>query len=173
MKKPYRGRQIAGGSLPKSSQLRWDLFTIEDDTGWVPPLQLLKITGIGTIAGGNFVCFPLAICIKKSAKGRVHHPPPPTVFLLFADFFTELTGPKYNITRGFWPRVRARLFGLIATPNGAGRARGPPSSISPSPISPSLIPQSPNPPSHLLGQIDCSNIKNSSTFRNYDRNMTG
>jgi hypothetical protein len=36
---------------------------------------------------------------KKSAKRRVHHlhPPPPTVFLLFADFFTELTGPKYNI----------------------------------------------------------------------------
>jgi hypothetical protein len=24
-------------------------------------------------------------------------PPPPTVFLLFADFFTDLTGPKYNI----------------------------------------------------------------------------
>ncbi len=26
-------------------------------------------------------------------------PPPPTVFLLFADFFTELTGPKYNMWR--------------------------------------------------------------------------
>ncbi len=49
---------------------------------WVPPLQSFKIkkcglilwvlTGIGTIAGGNFVSFPLAICIKKSAKRRVY-----------------------------------------------------------------------------------------------------
>ncbi len=41
-KKPCRGRQIAGGSLPKSSLQRWDLVTIEDDTGWVQPLQLLE-----------------------------------------------------------------------------------------------------------------------------------
>jgi hypothetical protein len=43
----------------------------------------------------------------------------------------------------------------------------------PSYLSISLIPHSPNPPSCLLGQFDCQNIKNSSAFRNYDRNMTG
>ncbi len=49
----------------------------------------------------------------------------------------------------------------------------PPSSISLSPISPSVILPSRNPPSRLLGQFDYYNIKNSSAFRNYDRNMTG
>ncbi len=42
---------------------------------------------------------------------------------------------------------------------------------------PSVIPPSTNPPSRLLGQFHCQNIKNSSAFRNYDRqddrNMTG
>ncbi len=38
---------------------------------------------------------------------------------------------------------------------------------------PSLIPPSTNPPSRLLGQVDYKNIKNSSAFRNYDRNTTG
>jgi hypothetical protein len=52
----------------------------------------------------------------------------------------------------------------------------PPSSIFPSPISISLIPPSTNPPSRLLGQFDYLNIKNSSAFRNNDRQddrMTG
>ncbi len=43
-KKPYRGQQIAGGSLPKSSLQRWELFTIEDDSGWVPPPQWVDFT---------------------------------------------------------------------------------------------------------------------------------
>jgi hypothetical protein len=38
---------------------------------------------------------------------------------------------------------------------------------------PICIPPSRNPPSSLLGQFDYQNIKNSSAFRKYDRNMTG
>jgi hypothetical protein len=53
----------------------------------------------------------------------------------------------------------------------------PPSSICPFPISPSIIPPSTNPPSRLLSQFDDLNIKNSSAFRNNDRQeydrMTG
>jgi hypothetical protein len=48
------------------------------------------IIEIGTIAGRNFISYPLAICIKKSAKREYTISPPPTVFLLFADFCTEL-----------------------------------------------------------------------------------
>ncbi len=49
----------------------------------------------------------------------------------------------------------------------------PPSPICLFPISPSIIPPSPNPPSRFLGQFDHKNTKNSSAFRNNDRNMTG
>jgi hypothetical protein len=82
-------------------------------------------------SGWELRMFSSGYMYKKNPQNEEYtiSPPPPTVFLLFADFFTELTGPKYNITSRFWPRVHAILFGLIATPNGVGRARGPLSSI--------------------------------------------
>jgi hypothetical protein len=54
---------------------------------------------------------PSGYMYKKNPQNKEYTiSPPPTVLLLFADFFTELTGPKYNITSVFCPRVRARLI---------------------------------------------------------------
>jgi hypothetical protein len=44
-------------------------------------LILRVLTGIGMIAGGNFLSYPLAICIKKSAKRIVYTV---VIFELFA-----------------------------------------------------------------------------------------
>ncbi len=45
---------------------------------------LRVLTGIDTIAGGNFVSFPLAICIKNPQKS----------VQCFADFFITVVGHK-------------------------------------------------------------------------------
>jgi hypothetical protein len=58
MKKTFPGSADSGKVPAEIFTIAWDLFTIEDDTGWVPPLQLL-------IAGGNLLSLPLAICIKN------------------------------------------------------------------------------------------------------------
>jgi hypothetical protein len=47
--------------------------------------------------------------------------------------------PYSEITSGFWPRMRARLFELIATPSGALRAVPPPIAASLLLIRPSKI----------------------------------
>jgi hypothetical protein len=54
---------IPGSSYPLSSSIPGGLLQNRNYEKNLP--------GIGTIAGRNFISFPLAICIKKSAKRRV------------------------------------------------------------------------------------------------------
>jgi hypothetical protein len=50
-----------------------------------PPI-LQAHTGIGKVAGDNLASFPLAICIKKSAKQRVYSVLRIIYYKLLADF---------------------------------------------------------------------------------------
>ncbi len=69
-KKHYSGWDIVqivaipGSSHPLSSSIPGGLFQNRNHE--------INLPGIGTIAGRNFISFPLAICIKKSAKRRVY-----------------------------------------------------------------------------------------------------
>ncbi len=80
---------MAGSSYPLSSSIAGGLFQNRNYEKNLP--------GIGTIAGRNFISFPLAICIKKIRKKKS--------VKCFADFFTAVVGheifaaegPRFNL----------------------------------------------------------------------------